>query len=171
MPKKKKKKKKKGAPRREMLLLCFLPALEVRRLKVVTLFYDSYLFTAHCRWAGNRSQGCRDDPLSSGPWSWPGGSQVSLVVASGREWLHLCPSVMLKYHFWMWGAVDQVGKTGNRMHPSGNPWVVVGVGGVEDVEFQSRRVGLGPLKRYVYILTPGNYECGFLWKSSLCRCN
>lgn len=27
-------KKKKGAPRREMLLLCFLPALDVRRLKV-----------------------------------------------------------------------------------------------------------------------------------------
>lgn len=34
------KKRKKGAPRREMLLLCFLSALDVR-LKVVTLFCDS----------------------------------------------------------------------------------------------------------------------------------
>ena len=42
-------------------------------------------------------------------------------------------------------AVNQVGKTWNRMCSSGNPWVVVGVGGIENVEFQSRRVGLGHL--------------------------
>ena len=34
-----KKKRKKGAPRREMLLLCFLSALDVRRLEVVTLCF------------------------------------------------------------------------------------------------------------------------------------
>lgn len=34
-----KKKRKRGAPRREMLLLCFLSALDVRRLEVVTLCF------------------------------------------------------------------------------------------------------------------------------------
>lgn len=73
--------------------------------------------------------------------------------------------------FCLCGVVNQVGKTWNRTCSSGNPWVVGGVRGIENVKFQSRRVGLGPLKRYVYILTPGTYECGFLWKSSLCRRN
>jgi hypothetical protein len=62
------KKRKKGAPRREMLLLCFLSALDVRRLKVVTLcFVTLNVFIEHCCWAGNGSQGCQDnDPSAQG---------------------------------------------------------------------------------------------------------
>ena len=46
-----------------------LSALDVRRLKVVTLCFVTFnVFIEHCCWAGNGSQGCRDnDPLSSGP--------------------------------------------------------------------------------------------------------
>lgn len=43
--------------------------------------------------------------------------------------------------------------------------MVVGVEGIEDVEFQSRRVGLGPLKDMSTFQTPGTYECGFEIKS------